>query len=105
MKKVIYGIVVAMGLLGSSIAFAQGDAAAGKAKSMVCSACHGSNGIAAIPGYPDLKGQNEQYLINALTAYKNGQRAGGYSNIMQIQAKLLSEQDIKNLAAYYANLK
>ena len=84
---------------------AAGDAAAGKAKSGVCSACHGQNGIAPIPSYPNLKGQKEQYLINAINAYKNGQRTGGMSAVMTAQANLLSEDDIANLAAYFSQLK
>ena len=57
-----------------------------------------------IPGYPNLRGQSEQYLAEALTAYKNKQREGRLASIMQVQASLLSEQDIKDLAAYYASL-
>ncbi|MFL1456229.1 c-type cytochrome [Marinobacter sp. GN3S48] len=80
------------------------DAEAGKAKAAVCAACHGKDGIAAIPGYPNLAGQNEQYLVSALEAYKNKQRSGGQSAVMQGQAMGLSDEDIANLAAYYANL-
>lgn len=80
------------------------DAEAGKAKAAVCAACHGKDGIAAIPGYPNLAGQNEQYLVTALEAYKNKQRSGGQSAVMQGQAMGLSDEDIANLAAYYANL-
>ncbi len=80
------------------------DAEAGKAKAAVCAACHGNNGIAQIPGYPNLAGQNEQYLGSALKAYKNKQRSGGQAVIMQGQASGLSEADIANLAAYYASL-
>ncbi len=80
------------------------DAEAGKAKAAVCAACHGKNGIAAIPGYPNLAGQNEQYLVAALKAYKNKQRSGGQSAIMQGQAMGLSDEDIANLAAYFASL-
>lgn len=102
----IWTYVALLGLFTfSTSTFAQGDAAAGQKKSMVCAACHGTNGIAVIPGYPNLKGQNEQYLISSLNAYKNKQRSGGMSTVMQAQATLLSEQDIKNLAAYYANMK
>ncbi|MGM0768582.1 MAG: c-type cytochrome [Pseudomonadota bacterium] len=80
------------------------DAEAGKAKAAVCAACHGKDGIAAIPGYPNLAGQNEQYLVSALKAYKNKQRSGGQSAVMQGQAMGLSDDDIANLAAYYASL-
>ncbi|WP_211091954.1 c-type cytochrome [Vibrio agarilyticus] len=85
-------------------AFAAGDAAAGQAKSGVCAACHGSDGIATIPGYPNLKGQNEQYLVSAMKAYKNQERKSQLAAIMQPQAMMLSDQDIENLAAYYAGL-
>jgi cytochrome c553 len=85
-------------------AMAAGDAEAGKAKAAVCAACHGKNGIAAIPGYPNLAGQNEQYLVSALNAYKNKQRNGGQAAIMQGQAAGLSDEDIANLAAYYSSL-
>ncbi|MEX2475015.1 cytochrome c [Marinobacter sp.] len=81
-----------------------GDADAGKAKAAVCAACHGKDGIATIPGYPNLAGQNEQYLVSALKAYKNKQRSGGQSTVMQGQAMGLSEDDIANLAAFYASL-
>lgn len=81
-----------------------GDAAAGKAKSAVCAACHGAEGKAAIPNYPNLAGQNKAYLISAMKAYKNKQRNGGMSAIMQGQAAALSDQDIENIAEYYSSL-
>ncbi|MCW8332889.1 cytochrome c [Vibrio sp. SCSIO 43135] len=104
MKKVAIGIVIGMGLLSGNV-LAAGDAAAGQAKAAVCAACHGADGIALIPGYPNLKGQNEQYLISSLNAYKNKERNGGNAAVMQPQAAMLSDQDIANLAAYYASLK
>ncbi len=87
------------------LSMAAGDAAAGKSKSVVCAACHGSKGIAVIPGYPNLSGQNSQYLASALKAYKNKQRNGGMAAVMQAQVSILSDQDIANLAAYYSSLK
>ena len=78
------------------------DAEAGKAKAAVCAACHGQNGLAQIPTYPNLAGQNEQYLVSALKAYKNKQRSGGQAAIMQGQAAALSDTDIANLAAWYS---
>ncbi|KAA1171484.1 c-type cytochrome [Marinobacter salinexigens] len=80
------------------------DAAAGKAKAAVCAACHGQSGVAQIPTYPNLAGQNEQYLVSALKAYKDKQRNGGQAAIMQGQAAALSDTDIANLAAYFASL-
>ncbi|WP_372986008.1 c-type cytochrome [Marinobacter sp.] len=87
-----------------TLAAAAGDVEAGKAKAAVCAACHGQNGMAQIPTYPNLAGQNEQYLVSALKAYKNKQRSGGQAAIMQGQAAALSDEDIANLAAYYASL-
>lgn len=81
-----------------------GDAAAGKAKSGVCSACHGAAGKAAVPSYPNLAGQNKAYLVSALKAYKNKDRNGGMAAIMQGQAAALSDQDMENLAEYYSSL-
>ncbi|MCM0613569.1 c-type cytochrome [Marinobacter sediminum] len=83
---------------------AAADVEAGKAKAAVCAACHGQNGVAQIPTYPNLAGQNEQYLKLAITAYKNKQRTGGQAAVMQGQAAALSDADIANLAAYYASL-
>ncbi|WP_120513943.1 c-type cytochrome [Photobacterium salinisoli] len=84
---------------------AAGDAEAGKGKAAICAACHGADGKAVIPGYPNLRGQNEQYLVNALKAYKNKERTGGNAMLMQPQAAMLSDTDINNLAAYYAQMK
>lgn len=81
-----------------------GDPAAGERRSAVCAACHGKNGIAMIPGYPNLAGQNEAYLVSAMQAYRNKQRSGGMATIMQAQSTGLSDQDIKDLAAFYSSL-
>lgn len=80
------------------------DVEAGKAKAGVCAACHGQNGISQVPVYPNLAGQKEQYLVASLKAYKAGQRKGGQAPVMQGQATGLSDDDIANLAAYYASL-
>ncbi|MDX1458221.1 MAG: cytochrome c [Marinobacter sp.] len=81
-----------------------GDVEAGKTKAAVCMACHGQNGMAQIPSYPNLAGQNEAYLVNALNAYRSKQRNGGQAPIMQGQAAALSDDDIANLAAYFSSL-
>jgi cytochrome c553 len=82
-----------------------GDIEAGKAKSAICAACHGPDGHAMIDGYPNLAGQNEKYMISSINAYKTKERSGGLSMLMQAQASLLTDDDIANLAAYYASLK
>ncbi|WP_117233476.1 c-type cytochrome [Vibrio maerlii] len=104
MNKLVIGAILGLGLM-SGQAMAAGDAAAGKAKAAICAACHGADGIAVIPGYPNLKGQNEQYLVTSMKAYKDKQRNGGLAAVMQAQASMLSDDDINNLAAYYSSLK
>lgn len=104
MNKYIVGILITMGLFSAQVA--AGDAEQGKVKATtVCAACHGADGRAVIPGYPNLHGQNEQYLVSALKAYKNKERTGGLAVVMQAQAAMLSDEDIANLAAYFASLK
>ncbi|MFO6423804.1 c-type cytochrome [Motilimonas sp. KMU-193] len=102
MKKVLLGLSLLACLPGLAQA---GDAEAGKAKSATCVACHGEAGIASVPVYPNLAGQNEAYLVSSLKAYKNKERTGGLAAVMQANAAALSDEDIADLAAYYASLK
>ena len=99
MKKLI--IAAAAFALLSASAFAAGNADAGKAKSAVCAACHGAEGISAMDIYPNLAGQKEAYLASQLQHFRDGQRD---NPIMAPMAKPLSDDDIADLAAYYANL-
>ncbi len=74
------------------------------AKEAGCRACHGKDGAAPIlPQYPKLNGQNKEYLISALKAYKADQRKGGLAAVMSGQAKLLSDKDMEEIAAFYAS--
>ncbi len=81
-------------------ALAAGDAAAGKAKSAVCAACHGPDGNSTAPDFPKLAGQNEDYMTHTLKAYKTKARTNA---IMNGQAANLTDADIANLSAYYAS--
>jgi cytochrome c553 len=78
---------------------ASGDAEAGRKKSEPCKACHGEHGISASGDFPNLAGQNEDYLVAALNHYKNGKRK---NPIMKGQAANLSPKDILDLAAYFS---
>ena len=71
-------------------------------KATVCASCHGVDGIATRSDYPNLAGQNKQYLINSLKAYKSGLRR---NSIMGPMAKVLSDEDIVLFAEYYSKLK
>jgi|TARA_R110000796_G_scaffold224798_1_gene341099 cytochrome c553 len=105
MKLTACFIIGIAAIMMNSLAIAAGDVSAGKAKSAVCSTCHGAEGIAVMPVYPNLAGQNAEYLVSALKAYRDKQRQGGMAAIMQMQANNLSDEDIANLAAYYSSLK
>ncbi|MCU5771291.1 cytochrome c [Erwiniaceae bacterium BAC15a-03b] len=86
-------------------AWAAGDVTAGRQKSATCLACHGAEGKASVPLYPNLAGQNSAYLAHALQAYKKGERSGGQAEVMKAFVAGLSEQDMDDLAAYYGSLK
>ncbi|MCY7295714.1 cytochrome c [Alteromonas sp. a30] len=78
------------------------DIGKGKAKAAMCAACHGQNGKAMIPNYPHLAGQNAKYIVKQLRAFKDGIRK---DPIMSGMASGLSDEDMENLAAYYASMK
>jgi len=94
--------VVIAALLGAvAPAEAAGDVAAGKTKAALCAGCHGANGQ-GVPPNPALKGKTEDELVEALKDYKSGKRNNA---VMKAFAVQLNDQDIANLAAYYASLK
>ena len=80
-------------------AMAAGDAEAGETKAAPCAACHGQGGNEPMPGYPKLAGQGEAYMVKQLQDFKSGARDNA---IMKGQVANLSEQDMQDIAAYYA---
>ena len=88
-------------LTGLQTAYAAGDAEAGKAKSVTCAACHGSEGISSIPINPNIAGQVPGYIAAQLKAFKSGERANA---IMAGQSAILSDEDMADLDAYYASM-
>ncbi len=87
-------------LVGVGGVHAAGDVAAGKAKSATCAACHGADGNSVNPEWPNLAGQVPEYLVKQLQDYKSGARQNA---VMAGMAAPLSQQDMDNLAAYYAS--
>ncbi len=91
-------------LLSGSLAAAEGNAEAGAVKAYTCTGCHGVPGYNNVyPTYkvPKLGGQNYEYLVTALHAYRNGERTHA---TMQNQAMSLSEQDILDISAYFVEI-
>jgi cytochrome c553 len=80
--------------------YAKGNPAAGKEKSAVCQACHGVDGKSVDPSYPNLAGQHNDYMQKALGDYRAGRRTNA---IMAGFAGPLTDQDIKDLAAWYSS--
>lgn len=103
MKKIMTAAsLMLVSVAGSAaIAVPKHDIAAGKAiAEQVCGACHGVNGVSAVPAQPNLGGQNIKYLYKQLLAFKTGDRKNA---IMNSQMMNLNEQDLANVAGYYAS--
>jgi len=97
-------LVLLLGCLTGFAGFAEGDPEAGKIKSYTCTGCHG------IPGYnnvyptyhvPKIGGQNYEYLVSALKAYREGERD---HPTMAAQTGSLTDQDIDDIASYFVSL-
>jgi cytochrome c553 len=86
-------------LSGTALA---GDPAAGKAKSMTCQACHGTEGISPNELWPNLAGQKEAYLIKSIKGFRDGSRT---EPLMAPMVAPLSDEDIEDLAAFFSSLK
>jgi cytochrome c553 len=97
-------ILMASGWLATAQASAvgEGDAKAGEAKAAVCAACHGPAGNSFNPVWPKLAGQGAPYIVKQLTKFKSGERM---NPVMGAQVASLSEQDMLDLAAYFAQQK
>ncbi len=92
-------LAAALTLTGTAVA---GDSQAGREKSSTCVACHGEWGISASGQFPNLAGQHADYLAQSLKAYRSGKRT---NPIMAGFAAGLSDEDIADLAAFYAAQK
>lgn len=99
--KLKTSVFIASALLAFSLSGTAGDIEAGKAKSLMCSSCHGADGISAMGMWPNLAGQKTDYIAKQLKAFRDGSRT---DPAMGGMAKALSDADIDNLAAYYNSL-
>ncbi len=98
MKHVIVALGLSLGLV--TTALAQGDAAAGKAITAGCVACHGVDGNIAASAFPKLAGQNEKYLLKQLQDIRSGARP---VPTMVGQLDDSSDQQLADMAAWYAS--
>src|SRR5690606_21733177 len=107
MNKVLVSLLLTLGITGA--AQAAGDAAAGQNKVMLCTACHSADGNSAAPNFPKLAGQGERYLLKQMKDIKAGSTPGAAEGVgrkvLEMTAMLdaFSDQDLADIAAYYAS--
>ena len=89
-------------LAASASVCSAGDVTAGRAKALMCQACHGLDGLSKTPDAPNIAGQTEPYIIAQLQAYKSGTRK---NDAMSVVAPPLSDTDIEDLAAYFSAIE
>ncbi len=102
MRQLLLAAFAGASLVLSAGAGAAGDAAAGKAKAALCAACHGPDGNSTNPLWPNIAGQHAPYMVKQLKDFKSGARK---DPVMSPMAMPLSDQDIENVAAYFASQK
>lgn len=101
MKKLAIVLVSAlMGAITTPAILAQGDPAAGQAKSALCATCHGADGNSQLAINPKIAGQNASYIVKQLMDFKSGARTGP---TMAAMVAALSEEDMEDIAAWYAS--
>lgn len=100
MKKLAIAAMVMMGTVG--VASAAGNPAAGQEKAATCLACHGMDGNSMVPTFPSIAGQHADYTLKQLMDFKGGVR---HDDTMLPMVAALNEQDMADLAAYYAQQK
>ena len=98
MKQVL-PLLLAAALPGATVA---GDAAPGRVEAEAFSVCHGPVGVAVAPETPNLAGEPEGYIVRQLRAFRTGKRQ---HEVMNVIAKPLSDEDIDNVAAWFASIR
>src|SRR2546421_4749385 len=89
-------------LVASGSVCGAGDVKAGRAKALMCQACHGLDGLSKTPDAPNIAGQIEPYLVAQLQAFRSGARK---NDAMSVAAPSLSDNDIDDLAAYFSAIE
>ena len=100
MNKLLMSLLLTLGV--TTAVQAAGDAAAGQNKVAMCGACHGADGNSMMPNFPKLAGQGERYLLKQMLDIKSGARP-----VVEMTGMLdaLNEQDLADIAAYFASQK
>lgn len=99
MKKIVLLVLLTCAY---GVAHADGDPEAGKALTTVCVACHGNDGNSLVGAFPNIAGQTQKYLLKQMQEIKSGARP---VPTMAGQLDNMSDEDLNNVAAYYASQK
>ena len=94
-------LLAAIVSLPAQRSWAAADVAAGQEKAKVCAGCHGENGVSSMQGVPSLAGQQDQFIQWQLVFFRSGRRP---NPAMAPLVGDLSDQDIRNLGAYFHSL-
>jgi len=101
-KRACGAVIALLLLFASSPAHAAGSIAAGRQKAIQCQTCHGLDGLSKLPEAPNLGGQPEPYLVKSLNDFRKGVRK---NDMMSLVVQPLSDQDVADLAAFYAAIE
>lgn len=103
MKNLLIACGLLLGCVNAAVAATAapaGDPSAGKDKAVTCGACHGADGNSAVGSFPKLAGQGEKYLFKQMQDIREGRRPVA---TMVGQVDNMSDQDLADIAAYYAS--
>ncbi|MDA0107407.1 cytochrome c [Vibrio sp. La 4.2.2] len=104
MKNNILTVIALMAISSVADANEFGNPELGEMKAPSCVFCHNPNGAPSEAIYPNLNGQNSLYLFNAMKAYQNDERQGAMAELMKAQLQNLTEEDLKDIAAFYSTI-
>ncbi|MGD8110157.1 c-type cytochrome [Vibrio sp. TRT 17S01] len=104
MKYTPLSFVFLIASFSTSAAQQFGDPIIGERKAPSCIYCHTKDGSPENSGYPHLNGQNAEYLYQSMKSYQTGQRKGPLAEMMKAQLQKLNDLDLKDVAAFYAEL-
>jgi cytochrome c553 len=99
LRAIVYAVIAMLAVVN---ALQAADPSAGRNKAKVCRTCHGIDGVGKMPTVPNIAGESEIYLAKQLKAFRSGERKDPQ---MSIIAKPLTDEEIANLAAWYASIK
>ena len=100
-NRALFGAAVLLAFASGSLLETARAAGPAPAQARMCANCHGEDGIAVVPGAANLAGQQKEYLIDQLRAFRSGRRQNPQ---MSVVAKPLTDKDIEELSDWYSSI-